>query len=122
MSEEVGVGSFALQSIKAGEIFDIKKMRGNMGRIIHEGDAKEKRSSIKDDSHTPPVFRLLNGQISFINHTCEEHANCITNFAGKDEKDDFKVLQAIKPIKKGEELSIMYSFDSLLQCNFCRKL
>lgn len=121
VSEQVGIGVFALKSIQAGTIFDTDKMWGNMGRIIHEGDAKNKRSSILDDSHDRPVFRLLNGPISFVNHACEQHANCITQFAGVDEKDDFKVLQAIKPIKKNEELSIMYSYDSLLSCKLCIK-
>lgn len=119
INDAIGVGVVATAPIKCGLI--IPGMWGATGRRIDPDDSIKYRSSVRDDSFKgPPQYRVLNGPISMLNYACLDHANCVTNFAGKDSEDDFKVLQACKKIKTGTELTICYSEESYLVCRMCK--
>lgn len=118
VDDEIGVGVFSIALIESGTI--ILNMWGAPGRRTNPTDAVNHRSTIMDDSKNPPEYRLLNGPISFINHACLDHANCVTNFAEEDQVHDFKVLQAVKKIDIDTELTICYSEASHLLCRFCK--
>ena len=95
-------------------------MWGTFGRRIHPADAVNHRSNIMDDTKTLHEPRVLNGPISLLNHACLDHANCVTVFAGTDQKYDYKSLQAVKMIKKDTELTICFSEESHLVCRMCK--
>lgn len=118
ISDEIGIGAVSLTRINKGHIFDKQEFWGSAGRVIKEEDSIQKRSTMFDDMSNQ--YRLLNGPISMLNHSCLDHCNCVAVFAGKDSVDDFKILQAIKTIKPNTELTICYSEFSHLSCRMCK--
>ena len=108
-----GKGAFAARDFAEGEIVlhnDITRLRrysvGEMGRLITEGKLRK-----EDCEHCDYVGRgkyvLDFSPLSYINHSCEPNTWCEFKILGKQE------LIALRPIRKGEEITYDYSLQAI---------
>ncbi|MCU7495816.1 MAG: SET domain-containing protein [Ignavibacteria bacterium] len=112
-----GNGLFAVENIEPEELLFIIR-----GEIIDESEAL--RREVEEQN----VYIFYNGdsfidtiktdKIKYINHSCEPNCEVMDG-------DVFSLkLVAIKPIRKGEELTIDYGYEEIYQecnCNVCSK-
>lgn len=115
INEDIGVGVFSMGSFRMGHIFE--SVWGSMGRRISPEESVGMRSTVYN--HESHWHQLLLGPISFVNHACDQHANCVARWAKPDDKHDYKYVQAGKNISEGEELTITYADEVNLACRDC---
>jgi uncharacterized protein len=117
-----GLGIFAIESIKKGEIVAIKKGSLLTGNQIKDFWRHHSDLQISENLFIGPSCKAeFENSMVFINHSCNPN----TGFKGK------ATLVAMKNIKKGEELTLDYAMlddskKSIIKCKChspnCRKL
>lgn len=106
-----GNGLFATEDIAQGKLL-----------LIIKGDVIDESEALRRETEDGNVYIFYNGdsfidtvrtdKIKYINHSCEP--NCEV----QDRDETSLNLVSIKPIKKGEEITIDYGYEEIYdQCN-----
>lgn len=135
------IGVFASRDIFCNDDLIVVSFKGYRGRHVSEVEATLRNSvykatlfakgkSCKNKRRLEQCYVLL-GSLSFINHACEEHANCEPcNHEVRGEKrfhrQSFTQIKAKRALKKGEEILISYGSEEDLielgyKCYICQK-
>lgn len=114
-----GIGLFAKRRI--GKDLNIPELWSSFGTKIREQEGIDHRSAIQSkDGDKCAIWRPMYGPISFLNHACIKHSNCVTVYGGANEQFDYKKVQTKKVVQKNDELTITY--DTLthnIPCAMC---
>ena len=106
-----GYGIFAIEDIAPGELL-----------LIIEGEVISKDEALRRELEEGNVYIFYNGnsfidtlkteKIKFINHCCEPNSEV------QDRSSSSLKLVSLRPILKGEEITIDYGFEEIYeQCN-----
>ena len=120
IDDVIGIGAFAKQDISKNT--ELRNICGVFGKRLNEKEATNDHSSVTKDEGDTTIHRKLLGNISFFNHACAKHNNCIARFKPPHDTDDYKIVQTRKNVKQGEELTLLYDEECSLQCRTCAEL
>lgn len=116
----VGVGVFAAKNIPLGGKLTVSgsysqfcKSEGAM-RMAYSVEQRVKRNN-----KYYAITRALTGTLSFVNHSCYNHANIVPCHLDHQTATAWKVAYASRPIKRGTELTVDYKSTNL-HCNKCK--
>jgi hypothetical protein len=113
-----GLGVFAEENIFPG--IKLKQLWGKKGQQVKRGGLSVVQLAGKKHHSRLYLYKLL-GTISFINHACEEHSNCISCLPNSRKKDwTFVQVKPFIRIMKGEEITLFYGANFNYLCEKCK--